>query len=322
MRVVTSGRMPGMAAHVEIQPQLDLRVLLFTVGVSLATGILFGLAPALSACHSAPAESLRATGAAPETPLRRSIGKGLVVAQVALSIVLLTAAGLFVRHMLTLRNVGLGFQRESVLLLTLDPAGSGYQGNQLAPIYRQLLERLAAIPGVRSATLSGITPVSGSGASRFIDVPGFRETSGGPPARGVELDRAEVLRDARHPSAGGARFHLRGPARSAGGDREPVDGAILLRRSQPHRTTLHVRAPGQSGDGAGAAVPDCRRRRRHEILEPAGADTPDGLPATRSRCRSSSRSSFRCGRTCGRRRLPAMCAAPYASSCRRSLSAG
>ena len=177
MRVVTSGRMPGMSSHIEIQPQLDLRVLLFTVGVSLATGILFGLAPALSACHPEPAASLRATGAAPETPLRRSIGKGLVVAQVALSIVLLAAAGLFVRHMLTLRNVGLGFQRESVLLLTLDPAGSGYQGNQLAPIYRQLLERLSAIPGVRSAALSGITPVSGGGASRFIEVAGFRETA-------------------------------------------------------------------------------------------------------------------------------------------------
>jgi predicted permease len=151
----------------------DLRALR-SRSASLLPGILFGL-PALSACHSEPAASLRATGAAPETPLRRSIGKGLVVAQVALSIVLLAAAGLFVRHMLTLRNVGLGFQRESVLLLTLDPAGSGYQRNQLAPIYRQLLERLEAIPGVRSAALSGITPVSGSGASRFIDVPGFRE---------------------------------------------------------------------------------------------------------------------------------------------------
>jgi predicted permease len=175
MRVVTSGRMPGMPAHIEIQPQLDLRVLLFTVGVSLATGVLFGLAPALSACHPAPAASLRATGAAPDTPSRRFVGKGLVIAQVALSIVLLAAAGLFVRHMFTLRNVGLGFQRESVLLVTLDPAGSGYQGNQLAPIYRQLLARLAAIPGVRSAALSGITPVSGGGASRFIDVSGFRE---------------------------------------------------------------------------------------------------------------------------------------------------
>jgi predicted permease len=175
MRVVTSGRMPGMAAHIEIQPQLDLRVLLFTVGVSLATGVLFGLAPALSACHSVPAVSLRASGAAPDTPSRWFIGRGLVVAQVALSIVLLAAAGLFVRHMFTLRNVGLGFQRESVLLVTLDPAGSGYQGTQLAPIYRQLLERLTAIPGVRSAALSRITPVSGGGASRFIDVPGVRE---------------------------------------------------------------------------------------------------------------------------------------------------
>ena len=175
MRVVTSGRMPGMPAHIEIQPQLDLRVLLFTVGVSLATGVLFGLAPALSACHPAPAASLRATGAASDTPSRRFVGKGLVIAQVALSVVLLAAAGLFVRHMFTLRNVGLGFQRESVLLVTLDPAGSGYQGNQLAPIYRQLLARLAAIPGVRSAALSGITPVSGGGASRFVDVSGFRE---------------------------------------------------------------------------------------------------------------------------------------------------
>jgi predicted permease len=175
MRVVTSGRMPGMPAHIEIQPQLDLRVLLFTAAVSLVTGVLFGLAPALSACTAAPAASLRATGSAPDTPSRRLIGKGLVIAQVALSIVLLAAAGLFVRHMFTLRNVGLGFQRESVLLVSLDPTGSGYQANQLAPLYRQLLARFAAIPGVRSATLSGITPVSGAGASRFIEVPRFRE---------------------------------------------------------------------------------------------------------------------------------------------------
>jgi putative ABC transport system permease protein len=175
MRVVTTGRMPGMPAHIEIQPQIDLRVLLFTVGVSLATGVLFGLAPALSAWQPAAAASLRATGAAPDTPSRRFIGKGLVIAQVALSIVLLAAAGLFVGHMYTLRNIGLGFQRESVLLVTLDPTGSGYQRNQLGPIYRRLLERIAAIPGVRSATLSAVTPVSGAGASRFIDVPGFSE---------------------------------------------------------------------------------------------------------------------------------------------------
>jgi putative ABC transport system permease protein len=175
VRILTSGRIPGMQAHIAIQPHLDLRVLLFTVAVSLATGVLFGVAPAVSVWQPAPAASLRATGAAPETPSRRVIGKGLVIAQVALSTILLAAAGLFVRHVYTLRNVGLGFQREFVLLVTLDPGGSGYQENQLAPIYRQLLERLTAIPGVRSAALSGITPVSGAGASRFIDVPRFEE---------------------------------------------------------------------------------------------------------------------------------------------------
>ena len=211
MRIVTSGRMPGMPSHIEIQPQLDLRVLLFTVGVSLATGVLFGLAPALSAWHPAPAASLRATGAAPDTPSRRFIGKGLVIAQVALSIVLLSAAGLFVRHMFTLRNVGLGFQRESVLLVTLDPAGSGYQGNQLAPIYRQLLERLAAIPGVRSAALSGDHAGLGRRRVAVHRRAGLSGKAGGPPARGAELDRAEVLRNARHAIAGRARFHVRRP---------------------------------------------------------------------------------------------------------------
>jgi putative ABC transport system permease protein len=174
-RVVASGRMPGTSTHIELQPHIDLRVLLFTVGLSLAAGVLFGLAPAMSACHVAPIASLRGTGAAPDTPSRRFVGKGLVIAQVALSVVLMTAAGLFVTHMFTLRNVGLGFQRESVLLVTLDPATSGYEQIGLVPVYGQLLERLTAIPGVRSVALSGTTPVSGAGASRFIDVPGFAE---------------------------------------------------------------------------------------------------------------------------------------------------
>jgi predicted permease len=248
MRVVTSGRMPGMSSHIEIQPQLDLRVLLFTVGVSLVTGVLFGLAPALSACNSAPAASLRATGSAPDTPSRRLIGKGLVVVQVALSIVLLTASGLFVRHMLTLRNVGLGFQRESVLLVSLDPAGSGYQGNQLAPIYRQLLARFAAIPGVRSATLSGITPVSGGGASRFIDLPRFRERA--EDRRRVALNWIapkyfETLgtpllagRDFRFEDQGGPLVAIvnRSMARYYFGDRSPI-GQLFTFERQDNRGT-------------------------------------------------------------------------------------
>jgi predicted permease len=173
-RIITSGRLVGLP-RIQLEADLDVRVLFFTLAVSLATGVLFGLAPAVHAFVSAPASLLRGAGAAPDTRWRRAIGQGLVVAQVALSVMLLAAAGLFARHVSTLRNVGLGFERESVLLVTLDPTGSGYQGNQLAPVYRQLLARLAAIPGVRSVTLSGVTPISGAGASRFVDVPGFQE---------------------------------------------------------------------------------------------------------------------------------------------------
>ena len=321
MRVVTSGRMPGMPAHIEIQPQLDLRVLLFTVGVSLATGVLFGLAPALSACHPAPAASLRATGAAPDTPSRRFIGKGLVIAQVALSIVLLAAAGLFVRHMFTLRNVGLGFQRESVLLVTLDPAGSGYQGNQLAPIYRQLLERLAAIPGVRSATLSGVTPVSGAGASRFIEVPGFREKA--EDRRRVVLNWIapkyfETLgtpllagRDFRFEDQGGPLVAIvsQSMARYYFGDRSPI-GQLFTFERQDNRGAARdqpYQIVGVVGDTKYLNLQEPIRRMVYlnAFQEPR-----------------MSRSSFRCGRTCGRRRSPATCAAWFARCCRPSPSPG
>jgi putative ABC transport system permease protein len=159
----------------EIQVQPDTYVLVFTAGVALLTGVLFGLAPAWNAVASAPSSSLREIGTAGETKSRRLFGKSLVVAQVALSVVLLSAAGLFVRHVSNLRNLDLGFKRDSVLLVTVDPARSGYQRVQLSHLYEELLGRLEAIQGVRSATLSGITPIQRGAASRFVRVEGFQE---------------------------------------------------------------------------------------------------------------------------------------------------
>jgi predicted permease len=97
------------------------------------------------------------------------------VAQVALSVVLLSVAGLFVHHLSNLRNQDFGFQRASLLLVTLDPSKSGYPRDQLFSPHQDLLARLEGIPGVRSVTLSGVTPISGAGASRFINVEGFDE---------------------------------------------------------------------------------------------------------------------------------------------------
>jgi putative ABC transport system permease protein len=170
VRIIASGR-----TRIEIVVQPDLHMLLFTAGAALLTGVLFGLAPALHAMAVAPASSLRTMGTAGETRLGRLFGKSLVAAQVALSVVLLSGAGLFLGRLSDLRNLNLGFQREHMLLATLNPARSGYTGERLSAAYRELLERFAAIPGVRSATLSSGTPISGGAASRFATVEGYQK---------------------------------------------------------------------------------------------------------------------------------------------------
>jgi len=176
VRIMTSGRpIVGMPPRIRIQVHPDTHVLLFAAGVALLTGLLFGLAPAWNAFGSGPASSLRKIGKAGETRLGRIFGKSLVVAQVALSVGLLGAAGLFIGHLSNLERLDLGFRRDHVLLVTLDPARSGYSGEQLSRAYQDLLARLEAIPGVRSATISAPTPISGAGAGRFATVEGHLE---------------------------------------------------------------------------------------------------------------------------------------------------
>jgi len=174
VRIMMSGR-PPIGPRIEIEVHPDVQVLLFTGGVALLTGLLFGLAPAWNAFASGLAASLREAGRAGETRLGRLFGKSLVVAQVALSVGLVSAAGLFIGHLSNLEHIDLGFRRDHVLLVTLDPARSGYNGEQLSQSYQELLGRLETIPGVRSATISGPGPLSGAGASRFVTVEGHPE---------------------------------------------------------------------------------------------------------------------------------------------------
>ena len=125
--LIASGRSPGgMPQPLQIPVQVDLRVMLFAAGIAVSTGLLFGLVPAWRAFVSAPSSSLREIGSAGETRRWKRFGQALVVAQVALSLVLLTAAVLFVRYLSDLRTVGLGFQTDSVLQLRLDWSRSGY----------------------------------------------------------------------------------------------------------------------------------------------------------------------------------------------------
>lgn len=173
--IMTSGRFIGRPPRIEIQVLPDMHVLLFTGGIALLTGVLFGLAPAWNAFWSAPTSSLRDAGRSGETRFRRLFGKSLVVAQVALSVGLLSSAGLFIGYLSNLKHLDLGFHRDHVLLVSLDPARSGYSDERLSRAYQELLGRLEGIPGVRSATISAPTPISGAGASRFATVEGHPE---------------------------------------------------------------------------------------------------------------------------------------------------
>jgi putative ABC transport system permease protein len=173
LRILQSGRqIADVPGRIDIQIAPDLHVLLFTAGIAGLTGVLFGLAPAWDAFVRRPAGALRQTG---ETKSRRLFGKALLAAEVAFSLTLLSAAGLFIRHLSNLQNLDLGFRRDRVLLVSIDSAHSGYAGEQLIAAEQQLLPRLESIPGVLSATVCAPTPLSGAGASGFVTAEGYQE---------------------------------------------------------------------------------------------------------------------------------------------------
>jgi predicted permease len=161
VRIMASSR---AFEHIEVEVHPDLSIVLFTAAIALLTGLLFGLAPAWYAFRTQPAMALRQAGRGGDTWFWRWFGKGLVAAQVALSIFLVTAAAVFLDHLTRLRNFDLGFRSDHVLLVTLDPSHSGYQPEQLAAPYQELLARIATIPQVRSASISGCTPLQGCGS--------------------------------------------------------------------------------------------------------------------------------------------------------------
>src|SRR5262249_49613766 len=172
MRMVTSAtRSPGASPRLEVP--LDARVLAFTIGVTVLAALVFGLAPAVAAFVSAPAPALRQGGGA-QPRSRRLFGGGLVVAQVAISLALLSVAQLYIGHLRQLRGPSLGFDRDGVLLMSVNTSRAQNR-EQLAALCTDLVARLQAIPGVRSVAASGTTPLSLGAASRFLRAEGFDE---------------------------------------------------------------------------------------------------------------------------------------------------
>jgi predicted permease len=159
-----------------MNPAPDSMVLLFTLGISLFTGLLFGLAPAILASRTGTASNLSAGSRTAQSSGGKSSRfwpKALVTAQVMLSLLLLVGAGLFLRTLRNLENQDFGFERTHLLLAEFNAGLAGYKPSQAPGFHKQLLERLSALPGVKSVALSLTPPISGGNWSSNISFAGY-----------------------------------------------------------------------------------------------------------------------------------------------------
>ncbi len=169
----------GLANRVRLPMDIDFRpdlsvspaVLVFTLGVTVATAFLFGLAPALQATRPSMIPALKGEAAAGES--RSRVTRGLVVAQMALSIVLLVCAGLFLRNLQAATTLDKGFDADHAVVASVDPGLEGYTRARAQQFYDRLTERLTADPAVTAVGLAGWLPLGLNESDSWVRIPGY-----------------------------------------------------------------------------------------------------------------------------------------------------
>jgi predicted permease len=178
----------GTSTPVPLDVRLDWSVMAFTIGVTLVTGVLFGLMPALRATrvdlNSVLRGGARNISGADRSSGRLPIGKVLVGAQVAISLLLLVAAGLFVRNIKNLTSIPLGYDAEHLLMFRISPAINGYKPAAIPPLFQTLLAKFTSITGAHGVTLSENGLFFGTDSGDEISIPGID------PKGGKEMDAA------------------------------------------------------------------------------------------------------------------------------------
>jgi predicted permease len=184
--------------------RLNWRVLVFTLAVSLLTGLLFGLAPALRATRLDLATSLKQSRRTTVAVSRLS--KGLIVVQVALSLLLLVGAGLFIRTLSNLQRVNLGFNQENLLLFKLQPQQVGYKEDRLVQFYQQLFARLDNLPGVSAATFGKVPLIAQDNYVNGILLPGEEAMTAGEHSTNRQMARENYFATMEIPLLRGRGF--------------------------------------------------------------------------------------------------------------------
>lgn len=192
--------------HLDLSLGIDWRVLLYVFALSLGAGLLFGLAPALAASRAVLLGALKGEEALAGSGRRWTLRNALVVAQIAMSLVLLCATGLFLRSLENASRIDVGFRSSGILMLSVDPRLHGYSPERTAQFLSELRQRISALPGVVAAVSTDMAPLSGAhrsegfaaegqptpirpipSADLYMVTPGYFETMGIPRLAGRDF---------------------------------------------------------------------------------------------------------------------------------------
>jgi putative ABC transport system permease protein len=262
---------------------LDWKVLAFTAGLSVLTGLVAGLAPAFHVSRADVQETLKESGNAGSSPRGTWLRSGLAVAEVAAALVLLVGAGLLVKSFLRLQRVETGLRPEGVLTMRVSLPPARYDTNEKSALfYREVLERVSALPGVESAGVINMLPLQRYGNNGEIEVEGRAPLPPGRvPLTEYRMASAGYFKALGIPVLAGRVFE---PSDEAASARPVVVSRELVRTFFPEGDALGKRVRGGGGDWwtIVGVVGDVRQSgltqpSRPELYFPYTIGRPDGM---------------------------------------------
>jgi predicted permease len=241
------GAIPNSLGALGLSAELDPRLLLFTVALSIITGILFGLGPAVRATRLNLESTLREQGTSVSgSPSQVRFRKGLVVSQMVLTTVLLVGAGLFAQSLNNLRRLDLGLRPDNLIAFSIAPELNGYSPQRTVALFDDLRERIAALPGIESVSAAAIPVFTDSNSGSNITVNGYQ------PQEDEEMTVAQnwvgpgYFSTMGIPLVGGREFTT---SDAAGGPKVAIINATMARRFFADRDPIGERFAFGGGEG-------------------------------------------------------------------------
>jgi predicted permease len=231
--------LPAMDFPVSLSIQTDRSVLLAALVISVLTGVIFGILPALRSSGAAPVGVLKEDAGSVSSGLHKArLASGMVVAQISLSLLLLICAGLFIRSFLSAQQINPGFNTHNVLIASYDLFTAGYSPENGAEFDRQLVAKLESLPGVQSVALSSRVPMGFGGASTSVKPEGYIPQAHESMETQVAIVTPDYLKTMQIPILKGRDFTLRDKKDS---QRTVIVSQTFVDRYWPHQEAIGKR---------------------------------------------------------------------------------